>query len=201
MPHALSATAAPARSPWLYALFGVLIVAAIACALAAMGRSLICPCGTIELWHGAANDSGTSQHLSDWYSLSHLIHGFLFYGAAVLVFRRLGRPLPFAQALLVALAFEGFWELLENSPLIIDRYRETTVSDSYIGDSVLNSVSDIGFMALGFFLARVSPTALVVTAAIAMELLALAVIRDNLTLNVLMIVHPSDAIKAWQAAR
>lgn len=177
------------------------IMAAFAAVLLAMGRPAICPCGTIELWHGAANDDGTSQHISDWYSLSHVIHGFLFYGAAHLVGRLRGRPLGFGLALCLAIMVEGGWELVENSPLIIERYRAATASDAYAGDSVLNSMADIGFMALGFSIARLAPVWPVVAAAIAMELLALYVIRDNLTLNVLMIVWPLDAVRDWQAAR
>lgn len=173
---------------------------AFAALLLAMGRSAICPCGTVELWHGAANDDGTSQHVSDWYSLSHVIHGFLFYGAAHLVGRLRGRALGFGAALFAAILVEGGWELLENSAFIIDRYRETTASDAYAGDSVLNSMADIAFMALGFFVARLAPVWTVVLAAIFMELLALYVIRDNLTLNVLMILWPLDAVRDWQAA-
>ncbi|MET0314284.1 MAG: DUF2585 family protein [Hansschlegelia sp.] len=194
--------AAPPRPVGLRcAIIAALIVAGFAVVLLFMGRPPICPCGTVELWHGAANDGGTSQGVADWYSLSHVIHGFLFYGAAALLFRAMRRPLPLAAALFAALAIEGFWELLENSPMIIDRYRETTASDAYAGDSVLNSVSDILFMVAGFFVARVSPAALIIAAALAMELLALWAVRDNLTLNVLMIVHPIDAIRDWQAAR
>jgi hypothetical protein len=191
---------APAPLRVFDGLIALLIIAAFALALMAMGRPAICVCGHVELWHRAANDAGTSQHVSDWYSLSHVIHGFLFYGGAALVWRRLGKPLPLAAALFLAIAIEGGWELVENSPAVIERYRATTASNAYAGDSVLNSVTDIGFMVVGFFLARVSPTWLIVTAAVAMELLALYVIRDNLTLNVLMIVWPLDAIRDWQAA-
>jgi hypothetical protein len=179
----------------------IALVAAFALLLAAMGRPLICPCGAVELWHGGANDGGTSQHVADWYSPSHVIHGFLFYGAGVLLFRALGRPLPLAAVLMAAIAIEGLWELVENSPAVIERYRATTVSDAYAGDSVLNSVFDIGFMIAGFVAARMLPTSLIVASAILMELVALAVIRDNLTLNVLMFLHPFDVILDWQAAR
>ncbi|MFC3694813.1 DUF2585 family protein [Chenggangzhangella methanolivorans] len=184
----------------LWTLACLVAMGAFAALLLAMGRSAICPCGTVELWHGAANDDGTSQHVSDWYSLSHVIHGFLFYGAAHLVGRLRGRALGFGAALFAAILVEGGWELLENSAFIIDRYRETTASDAYAGDSVLNSMADIAFMALGFFVARLAPVWTVVLAAIFMELLALYVIRDNLTLNVLMILWPLDAVRDWQAA-
>jgi len=180
--------------------FSVLCVAVLACGLAAMGRPLICPCGTIELWHANANDAGTSQHIADWYSLSHVIHGFLFYAAGWLLFGRGRRP-PLGRALLLAVAVECAWELIENSPAVIERYRTTTVSDAYAGDSVLNSLADAGFMVAGFFFARLAPVWVTVVAAVAMEIAALYVIRDNLTLNVLMFLYPSDAITAWQSAR
>lgn len=173
----------------------------VACVLLAMGRPPICPCGYVELWHGNANDSGTSQHIADWYSLSHMIHGFIFYGLGALVFGWRGRAVEPAKLLFLSIAVEGFWELIENSPLIIERYRAGTVSDTYSGDSVLNSMADIGFMVLGFVVARRLPPLVILAAAVAMELLALYVIRDNLTLNVLMIVWPLDGIKNWQAAR
>lgn len=186
------------RGAAFWAAAGLAAMAGFALILLAMGRDPICPCGAVELWHGAANDGGTSQHISDWYSLSHVIHGFLFYGAAHLIGRWRGFPLGFGLALVLAILIEGGWELVENSPVIIDRYRETTASDAYAGDSVLNSLADIAFMVLGFLAARVAPVWLIVAAAIAMELVALWVIRDNLTLNVLMILWPIDAIREWQ---
>lgn len=188
------------RGAVLWGALALAVMAGFALILLAMGRDPVCPCGFVELWHAASNDSGTSQHVSDWYSLSHVIHGFLFYGAAHLIGRWRGAPLGFGLALVLAILVEGGWELLENSSVIIDRYRETTASDAYGGDSVLNSMTDIGFMALGFLVARIAPVWLVVAAAIAMELVALWVIRDNLTLNVLMILWPIDAIRDWQGA-
>jgi hypothetical protein len=177
-----------------YMLAGV--IAAAACALLfLMHRPPICTCGRIELWHGAL-DSGNSQHIADWYSLSHIIHGFLLYGAAFLLLK--GQPAGVRLA--AAVATESAWELLENSPVIIDRYRTATIALGYSGDSILNSMSDIGMMTLGFLFAARMPAWLTVGAAILLELLALAVIRDNLTLNILMLTWPLDAVREWQAA-
>lgn len=176
---------------------GAIVAAALlvtaAAILLAMGRPPICTCGRVELWHGAL-DSGNSQHLIDWYSPSHLIHGLLFYAAGYLLLRRW----PVETRYLVALAIEAAWEILENSPIIIDRYRAATIALGYEGDSVLNSLSDIGFMSLGFWLARRLPVPASIALAIAFELLTLATIRDNLTLNVLMLVWPIEAIRIWQ---
>ena len=189
----------PDRRGWTGALVLWLAAGAI---LLAMGRSAICACGTVKLWHGVVQSSENSQHIADWYSFSHVIHGLLFYGLAHLLWRRWrlfgGRPATWA--LPIAVAFEAFWELLENSPPIIDRYRSVTVSFGYSGDSVINSLSDIGFMVLGFWIARLLPWWASVALAIAFELFTLAMVRDNLTLNVLMLIWPLDAVRQWQGA-
>ena len=169
--------------------------------LLAMGRVPICACGTVKLWWGTVQSAENSQHVADWYSFSHVIHGLLFYFFAHVLWRRwtlLGGK-PASWALPIAIAFEGFWELLENSPLIIDRYRAVTVSFGYEGDAVINSLSDIGFMALGFWIASKLPWKASLALAISFELFTLTMIRDNLTLNVLMLVWPLEAVRAWQA--
>lgn len=172
------------------------VIAAAACALLfLMNRPPICTCGRVEIWHGAL-DSGNSQHIADWYSLSHIIHGFLFYAATWALLRRH----PIGLRLALAVAIESAWELLENSPIIIDRYRTATIALGYSGDTILNSMSDIGMMTIGFLFAARAPMRVTVLLGVAMELLALAVIRDNLTLNVLMLTFPIDAIRDWQAA-
>ncbi|MDB5677692.1 DUF2585 domain-containing protein [Sphingomonas bacterium] len=158
-------------------------------------RPPICPCGSVKLWTGAVWSAENSQQISDWYSLSHIIHGFLFYGAAWLILPGRAR----LWALPLAVVIEGSWELLENSPIIIDRYRAATAAVGYSGDSILNSMSDIGMMVIGFALARRIPVWSTVAIALFFELLALAAIRDNLTLNVLMLTYPVDAIRVWQA--
>ena len=188
----------PDRSGVLLAL---VLAVAVATILLAMGRTPVCTCGTVRLWWGVVQSAENSQHLSDWYSFSHVIHGLLFYFFAHLLWRRWhlfgGRPARWA--LPIAVAFEGFWELLENSPLIINRYRAVTISYGYAGDSVINSLSDIGCMVIGFVLASRLPVRASIALALAFELFTLIMIRDNLALNVLMLVGPLDAVRSWQA--
>jgi hypothetical protein len=173
----------------------ILILAASAAVLLLMGRPAICTCGTVELWVNESNSSRTSQMLADWYSPSHVVHGLLFYAGLWLLFRKWPVELRFLLALLV----EAAWEIVENTPMIINRYREQTAALGYTGDSVLNSLSDIGMMALGFLIARRLPVWWSVAILVALELIPLIVIRDNLTLNVWMLLAPDDSLKAWQA--
>lgn len=194
-----TATLRPGRRGAIAALAVALLVVAI---LLAMHRPPICLCGMIHLWAGELQSAENSQQLSDWYSFSHLIHGMVFYGAAHLLWRRtgLGRFISPRWALACAVAIEGGWELLENSPIIIDRYRAVTVSYGYSGDSVLNSASDIACMLLGFLFAARVPARVTVAVALTFELFTLAMIRDNLALNVLMLAWPIEAVRHWQAA-
>lgn len=161
-----------------------------------MGRLAICSCGYVKLWEGNPAGPGTSQHLTDWYTFSHLLHGFWLYFLLWLVFRHL----PVGTRLVLAVALEAGWEILENTPFIIQRYRAATISITYYGDTIVNSISDTLTAVVGFLFAAWLPPMATVVAVIAIETgLALA-IRDNLALNIVMLVHEVPWIKAWQAA-
>jgi hypothetical protein len=160
------------------------------------GRPPICRCGRVRLWAGDVHGPENSQQIADWYSLSHVLHGLLFYGLLWLAARRW----PAGARLVAATAIEAGWELLENSPMIIARYRAATVSYGYSGESILNSMSDIGWMILGFLIARRLPVAASVAFGLTLEIVSLAAIRDDLTLNVLMLIHPIAAIRVWQGS-
>ena len=173
----------------------VAIIAVTATIELAMGRIAYCKCGYVKAWHGTVMSAENSQHLSDWYTPSHVIHGLLLYA----LFWLWARRVPIATRFVMAVSLEAVWEVLENTPMVINRYREATIALDYFGDSVLNSIADILAMSAGFWIAAVAPLALSVTAAFAMELFVGFMIRDNLALNVIMLVYPLEAIKRWQS--
>jgi hypothetical protein len=175
---------------------GAATIVVAAMILALIGHPWICTCGYVKLWHGITYSPENSQHLSDWYTPSHVIHGILFYFGLWLVARRW--PLSIRAA--IAVIVETAWEVLENTPLIINRYREATISLDYFGDSVINSVMDILAMLAGFFLAARLPVWLSVAVVVALEAFVGWAIRDNLALNIIMLLYPLDAIRDWQAA-
>ena len=172
----------------------ILIVLLAAAILFAMHRPPICTCGTVALWGPVGPTQ--SQMLADWYSFSHIVHGLIFYVMLWLVARRW----PVEWRFLAALLIEASWELIENTPMVIDRYRTATAALGYTGDTIVNSLSDIAMMAIGFLAARKLPLWAAIVLFLALELVPLLVIRDNLALNIWMLLAPSDALRAWQSA-
>jgi hypothetical protein len=177
-----------------HVLAALTIVGAVTLILLAMGRVPICTCGYIKPWHGVVFSSENSQHLTDWYTFSHVIHGFAFYGLLWLA----GRRWPAGWRLVAATVLDSGWEILENTDFIINRYRDVTISLDYFGDSVLNSVSDVFAMIIGFVFAWRARWWVTLATAIAFELFTLYMIRDNLALNILMLLYPLDSVRLWQ---
>lgn len=159
-----------------------------------MGRHLLCTCGYVKLWISSAWSSDNSQHIFDYYTFSHIIHGFIFY----FFLWRVKPDWSLKKRAIVALIIELLWEIVENSPLIINRYRQTTASLDYYGDTVINSIFDGLSMIFGFWLAARIPVWITILLALAMEIGTFLIIRDNLTLNVLMLLYPVEGIKQWQ---
>jgi hypothetical protein len=196
-PLAANPTSLVARIPpraWLLAVLAIIALQAVL--LLVMGRVPICTCGSIKLWYGATRSSENSQQIFDWYSFTHVLHGFWLYLLGWLVLRRT----PVAARLVLAVFIEGAWEVLENTSLVIDRYRTETASLSYYGDSVVNSVGDTVAMIFGFALARFLPIWSIVVLDLLIEFTLGYFIHDNLLLNIVMLMYPLDSIKAWQLA-
>lgn len=176
-------------------LIGISLIALQAFVLYIFGQPPICECGYVKLWEGIVLSSGNSQHLTDWYTPSHVIHGILFYLGLWFFFPKT----PVAMRLALAAGVEVGWEIIENTPWIIDRYREQALAQGYIGDSILNSVSDTLAMVGGFFLAWRAPVWLSVALVVGLELFVMHAIRDGLVLNIIQLLHPIEAISEWQA--
>jgi hypothetical protein len=170
------------------------LVGVTAALLLLMGRVAWCECGTVKLWHGVKLSSENSQHLTDWYSLSHIVHGIVFYAGLWLVARHWPMGLRAVAAIMIA----ALWEIAENTEFVIHHYREVTISSDYNGDSIVNSMADIGFMLVGFMLAGRGPPWMTAMTAAGLEINPAWAIHDNLMLNVLMLLWPLEAIKAWQ---
>lgn len=179
------------RQHWLAL---AVIGAVMAASLIALGRNLICQCGYVKLWHGEVISSENSQHILDWYSPSHVLHGLIFY----MVLHFLLPRINIGWRLVLAAAIEAAWEIVENTSWIIDKYREDTIALDYYGDSVLNSASDMAMMMIGFFIAARAPVWLSVCLFIAAELFVGLIIRDGLLLNIIMLLYPLDWVRQWQ---
>lgn len=180
---------------WIVILLSVLVLGVTGWIEYYSGRSLLGPSGTFGWWEPSVWSAENSQRVADAYSFSHIIHGILFYAFLWWV----ARKVPLKYRFVIALVMEASWELLENSPIIIDRYRSVTIALGYVGDSVLNSVSDVLMVAIGFLMARYSNFWVSVFLVIAMELGCLFWVRDNLTLNILMLVYPLKSVQIWQS--
>jgi len=200
----MTATSSSPRHPplpvWVLATGAAALIVLQAAILHHMGQPLISASGRILLWVGNPFSPETSQQLTDWYSFSHIIHGFIFYGLLRLVAPRQ----PLGVRLLIAMAVEICWEMTENSPAVIQHYRQQALAAGYVGDSILNSVSDTVMMSAGFFFASKVRARTVVALALGLELFTAYTIRDNLTLNVLGLIAPPHwapmrAIHDWQA--
>lgn len=164
------------------------IVAAHVLAMQIMGRTW----GEAKLWTSSANSASTSQRLLDPYSVTHVLHGLILYWATS------GTTWSMHTRFVVAVVLETLWELVENTPMVINKYRSETVSVGYEGDSVFNSIGDILCCCLGFWIAKTVPWQASLALFVLSELGLLWLIRDNLTLNVVQLLRPSPTIKKWQ---
>ena len=184
------------RSPYTWTALVVVLVALQGVKLYVLGQPLICECGYLKVWEGIVLSSGNSQHLTDWYTPSHVIHGILFYLGLWFLFPRT----PVLFRLFVAAGIEVAWELLENSPWIIERYREQALAQGYVGDSIINSLSDTLAAIIGFLIAWRLPILISIGLVLALELFVGYMIHDNLLLNIIQLIHPIDATGEWQAS-
>jgi len=184
----------PQLSKQAYIIVALAIVLAMSTALFLMGREPMCTCGTIKFWHGVVKSSENSQQLFDWYTFTHVVHGLGFY----LLLTLLNKRMPFGVKLLAAIFLESAWEILENTDMIINRYRAATISLDYYGDSIVNSVGDVIAMIAGFVIAAKKPIWMSIALFLILEIALAVIIRDNLTINIIMLIHPMEAIKHWQ---
>jgi hypothetical protein len=188
-------TGRPGIPAWAPPVAIVMIVASQVLALAALGQPSWCECGYVKLWHGLVLSSENSQHLTDWYTFSHVIHGSGFYLLLWLV----APGMPFGMRLAIAFGLEAAWEVFENTPFVIDRYRQSALAQGYFGDSVINSVVDTLAAGVGMVLARTLPIWTTLALVVSLELFVGAMIQDNLILNIVQLIYPNDFVSRWQS--
>lgn len=169
---------------------------AVGATLWAWGQPLTSTTGEVRLWVGSVWSSENSQQIADWYTLSHFIHGLLI----ALLGRLLGGWLPFALAYAIAIGTGVAWEIVEHTDWVLDRFRGQTIYQGYLGDSVLNAVSDYFFMLSGFALGASLRPRWTLALIVGLEALSATVARDSLFLTTIRVVHPIPAITEWQDA-
>ncbi len=182
---------------WAYLGVAMAIICVATAILLAMGRTPWCRCGSIKLWTGDAWGPENSQQFTDPYTFTHITHGVLLYLLLHLVARRL----PLGTRTVVAVALESGWEILENTDMVINRYRAATLALGYYGDSVFNSVGDILACAVGFMLAARLPVRVTVGMVILLEVALTLWIHDSLLLNIVMLIYPIEAVRTWQLGK
>jgi len=182
-----------AKRLWPGIVIGAILVAT-AFELHSQGRLWICACGRVLLWAGNICSSDNSQHFLDPYSFTHLLHGFAFCGLLALIVPRV----PVRWRLCLAISLEALWEIIENSEYVIERYRDATAALGYHGDTVMNSIGDIAACGVGFLLAQRLGLWRSLILFVAIEAVLTIWIRDSLILEIIMLLHPINAIKAWQ---
>lgn len=179
------------KSLYCAAIAGVFVIGGV---LWLWGQPLICTCGEVKLWVGSVFDSGNSQHIADWYTMSHILHGVLIALIGRLVFPRVG----FEWLLLTAIVTGVGWEIVEHTDFVLEAFRATTINQGYTGDSVLNAVADYIWMMGGFFAASAMRTIFVLIVVAGLELTAAISARDSLVLSTIMLVYPLEGIEDWQ---
>ena len=172
----------------------VLVLLALIALLHAEGRIFVCACGHFAVWVSDWCSSNTSQQLLDPYSLTHLLHGFLFFWLIALAFRRM----PRGWQVLLAMLLESAWEIFENTSFVINKYRTETAALGYQGDTIVNSLGDLACALIGFLIARQLGVRRSLIVFVLVEVVLILWIHDSLLLQILMLVRPIEAVKLWQ---
>jgi hypothetical protein len=172
----------------------VLVLLALIALLHAEGRMFLCACGHFAVWVSDWCSSNTSQQLLDPYSFTHVLHGFLFFWLITLLFKRM----PHAWQFFLALLLESAWEVFENTSFVINKYRTETAALGYTGDTIVNSLGDLGCALIGFVIARQLGVRRSLIVFVLIEAVLIFWIHDSLLLQMLMLIRPTGTIKLWQ---